>query len=1455
MKMGDSEQVNDELQLNCGYLSIPNGVLGDELDGVDFATGDLLLSVQVTPTLLGGGKGIPAASWPSAIHGMSEEVEVWWADGDETPSDDKQLIGSYPSLMRGGLTAYLKSADAVWEKAFAYDNDADEYVPPFHSLAEALRNKGCQQDDRHRPPGQQQEHESVASNPKIRNPRLGDLSLLFERLERVESATRGRKTSAARSRRAKMATVIEAMADVLNNSDPQDLREAEPLASREGAAANAWSTQTAAMLDALEAGLESDRVDIDIDDLRQAVLDFAGGVMADAQFRENVNDADEKWGEEPEAAGTRKLLAILSLPSLAHYLGCAIDLALPPADLAGRTKGFIAVRFASDANAQRAWTAVEVGGAGSGFAPRARQEPDRYKGNYLDMQARAGNARRFELGSVSGAHSLIGTVAAFNDGRKLEKPVIKRGGIHFIDRKKADAKREQAAARLVRQGGAPVFLENLLRGYRPDFAWVKADGTHVWRPTTQRAVRCTDPLMEQGYYDNDYLKTYVLPRDHGLAAEMTEIKTDDKGNEEIRPESILFTWNGENMALARDDDGGANQDGKENDGHEATADKTVTSVNGFFDLGLDFELSPAAPGLLPLRERTGYRCGVRLCYALGAGPVFEDSAYSDADLVLGDWEDQAQPYMFRRLLPQVPPAFHLHSRDEVITAATPQAQRGEGGLVMVVRDGKRSAVRLVTPARIEFDEAEIQGQFDKDAALNQDTPRGAFEGAGAAPAIQVHDEQGTLPEARYKDIYYVVGEKAVSMRDPDDEVSIGNEPGELDKLRQPLGTVAALVENCRPERPFYVDRGARVLSGQLAEYVSKEDVALPAVTRDFWTGDKPEEARPLAIALIAGKDDDLPSLSTGKRFLRSHDNSRSYRFDGIKVTLPKAARRTLKITADTNELDGIATSPEPAQTVDLIHAIKKPRRLDLVRRPGDTESTEWTELGLHAVSVAPTSERQWRKIRLDMIERYGANSLDWHSEEGGSTVFFVGKAAIDGAGTGSIRAQARWKEFNTATVQKAPDPEAPGQLIWRELPEDGKGDLFSIDFPVVDENSDLLDFVKNPLAPVADSSGLRELSYAKFSDGRARRLTVKLIGTSAFTQYYNSRDETDHQITHEVEVWTQCTFRPAPPTVDKLMPQFRWERDKFKPVLKRQSRVRICLRTDWFFSGEGEELGIVLLPAGDTGNDPCDYYQGALEPFERFLSRGGVDPTRSSAPAQFRLAPENFAREPSDLEIGVRLYLGNPDGEAEADTASIKVDVLPFPVTTDPIDGPCVDLDIDVGKAYMPFLQLGLVRFQRHAVGEAYKLRAGEAKIPLTDLRASFPVECQLQVVPERTLSVEMHGQYASTFTVEGPGYSPAIPGSDLPRPRLVARLFRWQKGTSSQLPYWELIATSEMDQIAESPAAARWTSPRLKLGKGNNYLAHVEEYERLPADGAEPTERLVYTATQKFLRSGKPGS
>ncbi|MBN3760724.1 hypothetical protein [Burkholderia sp. Ac-20365] len=1395
----------------------------------------LRIGIQVTPSAKIAG-AIAIDSWPKEIARLAERMRIrigTLAAGQVTELravPARSQLGAFfdPSQYYKGKTR-RDAATAMWQEIFK--------PVGFTALMDSIASMSAE----------------PAMPPPIASSRVADLQLFLDKLHLWrEARVPLDRTGLARDIRGLAQRITGWMA-----AGPSPL--AAPLAK---SLASDSMAARAEQLDRLRRGI--DHLLSQGDDPATHALVFAAKFEAEiaTMFRDHwtrlfgekepkppVKEPDTlDWGAKPEQAAGRKLSALLALPTLTHYLGLGVQVEIPRSSLEGLTTGAIAAEFVDEAGnrvgGETAWTAFDLDGSYFGPAPNpdAVASAKLFRQGYLNLGATIdGSEPRFALradDAVNTLHDLVRTT------ENEKSPDLKRyrRGLALYDR----ATPQQLEETEKRATSGPItvnYLEDMLAGVRPDIGIAKRGAVGLgmpperWRPVTARTISCVHDELDPAFYAEPLI-AQLAPRDHGYALAITEYK-DGK----ISREDELMVWAGESLAV-----------------HVQRPGDPAPTVDPARDLALQltYRLPDPHTGVTmpPLRESIGYACGCRLVYVNGSGPLFDEAAWSYAhnpSIVIGD--DRGRPYLFPSVqLP--PPDVHLAWDDPIVLANDPEIETaGEANEILVVRDGEGSARRLVTPPRGSFDGAEQQRLFDA-PSLHDDRPLGAFSGGKAA--LWLFGEDGRFPEARFGrslgSIRFLEGNMLMPVpldgrRRP--EIEIGSPDYMKIKYRQSRGTVAILGRRRAPASPtasFFPDaNGARLMASLERLSVLGSDTPLTTADRDFWKSPQgPADALPIIVDLVPAAD--AASFAATREIALRDVDGRSVNLPYLKAQLPKGETYQLTLAGDTKLGDGGAVA------LKLVHAVRKPLRSpDFTPKETPDEMPSSTGIGLRAVTVTVANDDPGSppagalETWAQKVLRYEASGIDmrcWSSEEGGTTTFFTGRVDIDRKSTGNLRCEAVWCEFNEGTVSRA----ANGRWIRNIASETAQ--LFALEVERLggEGQINLLRSAPEPRlsslaaqrhARVTGKPGeLRMLTHA-FRDGRARALAVKMVATSAFIPFYPEAPDppaTGEWIgRYDVEssrfvaaptVWTDCTFRPPPPCIDRALPLFSWSKIAGqRESSRRLAHVRIFLDEGWYASGEDERLGVILL-GEDNPETVCDYEEGRLAPYHRFISQAGADPVRNGAPVPLRLSSHHFRDAPPPVEAA--LFLGDGDGvpalapSSVSGIAPLRVKILPFAPRFSEEDGLYCDIELDIGPAYLPFVRLGLVRYQAHAVDH---------------LRLSHPIAYDVQLLPERRLWVEVRdpkGAGKRTVVVEGPGFEVPALGQASHKPNMLRlSLLSWD-AVSAGWRQHSVIGAALSPEIDPLASGYRWRKDfdlPLVGYDPQSFMLVAEEYELLPQD------------------------
>jgi hypothetical protein len=322
--------------------------------------------------------------------------------------------------------------------------------------------------------------------------------------------------------------------------------------------------------------------------------------------------------------------------------------------------------------------------------------------------------------------------------------------------------------------------------------------------------------------------------------------------------------------------------------------------------------------------------------------------------------------------------------------------------------------------------------------------------------------------------------------------------------------------------------------------------------------------------------------------------------------------------------------------------------------------------------------------------------------------------------------------------------------------------------------------------------------------------------------------------------------------VHSVIPLFRWSdgTEPEQPVARRHGRragLRIFLERPWFSSGAGELLGILLASSSDDSF-------GAPAPDQSgfpFVSKWGGDPAWLSAPIK--------RRPLAILQLDNLLRTTGLDDRPEPGRPVTRPRVLPLaslpgqPSVTVVGYRPqfnrerglwYVDMALDPGPTFWPFVRLAVCRFQPESIAGCH---------------LSPPVRCDyVQLTPERTTSVSRTDNRHVRVVVSGPigvrtfperaaGASTDVFAAAVSANRqVVAKLQRRDPAIPTDLG-WRTVAVKELAirGRGKNPYEAAWVGeldagmviPLARPGDNPDWRVAVEEWERLPGDPRSPLD------------------
>ncbi|MEN9547979.1 MAG: hypothetical protein RIR12_570 [Bacteroidota bacterium] len=332
------------------------------------------------------------------------------------------------------------------------------------------------------------------------------------------------------------------------------------------------------------------------------------------------------------------------------------------------------------------------------------------------------------------------------------------------------------------------------------------------------------------------------------------------------------------------------------------------------------------------------------------------------------------------------------------------------------------------------------------------------------------------------------------------------------------------------------------------------------------------------------------------------------------------------------------------------------------------------------------------------------------------------KLLVHGPSTAQLDVEAKWKEpIDDILTEITPAIIASTNQI--NIPFVSKVQQFTTQYAVFEYMFGNIDQVKNNPFP-----GLKHL----FNDTKHRKVIYNAIASTRYKEnFYNlinekQKNNQPFSLTRtspdSVVVTVPSSARPAAPEVAYVIPTFEWDRDTKGAITLtgRASGLRVYLKRPWFSSGEGEKLAVVLhvpsLP--QLGNSPGS----AGVP----VTVWGTDPTKKSSPLPVSNTPtaDMFLKGEKVNELLTPL-----ENEANGKVAAVayEVSLVKFDVERQLY---FVDIMLNSGAAYFPFIKLALARYQKESVKKEGK-DCCLSPIVVTEY---------IQIPPPRATSLEIKG-------------------------------------------------------------------------------------------------------------------
>ena len=375
----------------------------------------------------------------------------------------------------------------------------------------------------------------------------------------------------------------------------------------------------------------------------------------------------------------------------------------------------------------------------------------------------------------------------------------------------------------------------------------------------------------------------------------------------------------------------------------------------------------------------------------------------------------------------------------------------------------------------------------------------------------------------------------------------------------------------------------------------------------------------------------------------------------------------------------------------------------------------------------------------------------------------------------------------------------------------------------------------------------------EFHDTKYRKIQYSPVATTRFREYFPPNITDDPKKISRpgaaFELDIPSSARPAAPKVLYVIPTFGWDAPKKDGSTITHVRtgggLRVYLDRPWFSSGDGELLGVVLVPQGGFAKQ-----QPALpgEAFKPYVTQWGIDPVWDARdPLTSVPLAEQFTKA---VTIGKNLSICEV-ASTETPMGS-KVAVAGHKVEYDEARQLWYcDITIDPGSAYFPFIRLALARYQPKSVENAHLSR-----IVLADFA---------QLAPDRTAIVTYSSPTSLKVAVKGTGvYQGTWLGKNTSE--MEVSLEQRKAGVDEDLGWGPVPnSTVALEPHEYSALTTTWVGDiTLPQSAKDKYRLVIREYERYAVDKApegdeskltmnvqaqRPTDRRLVYADTLILR------
>ncbi|MCG6875314.1 MAG: hypothetical protein LJE97_09520, partial [Betaproteobacteria bacterium] len=840
-----------------------------------------------------------------------------------------------------------------------------------------------------------------------------------------------------------------------------------------------------------------------------------------------------------------------------------------------------------------------------------------------------------------------------------------------------------------------LFAEDVLRGYRVDVQALPGGAPQDWRSLCRR---------HGTYRFAGTSETFELPDDEGYVKGASTTSSADPAvdpDDHYLHES-MFRWTGWSLVMPRpgrtmrartDPDSGVQG--------ESAEDVTDEHVSGGNGLSVSFAV---AKGSLPrLRFGTYYRLRARIVDLAGNSLALEDKS-------LETDPNPTQPVAYWRFEAVDPPAM-LHrartSEGESLERMVIRSNWNADTAAYLSTPAFAAAIGLPASADFEYTSVNERHLVPPKSSQLQCEQHGMFDALFANPASikQAYEiaarESGTLYDPMPSSQIELITPTALN-----DVATTKTVPLRLPSKDNPTGDRIApgqyvIHREAQLAMPYLPDPAAggvalRAMPGH----------ALPGVTGPMVLG-------PSAAVVIAPNEELVLVVAHGQDW---PDNL------GFRLVLAeRPAQLSDPPCAETFADDGAPKWNEDTRVLTLFvpkGRIVRLRYASFVHKEfiGTFGLPDWVDSSGERAFVRAMAQAgcAWMMTPYRALTLVHATqqpvceptflSLVASREPGDQHAMLVSRLRLHGPSTGKFEIEGEWDEWVDDLDKPGPELIASRGQLGEVLLAENHINVFSLSSAV---QAQMHDPTNRPR-----SRGDRH----EFGDTKFRLIRYRIRATTRFREYlpealYATTDEVtrlgpigegpamnvgapDDPGAAFLRVGTgsasntvvPATAPPDEPRPLYTVPTFRWLDTSGSGALdstRLGNGLRVWLERPWFTSGNGELLGVVIL--GE--NRPFTDIGSALVPL---VTQWGLDPIWDTSLPKYRTRVSDFPARVADEQVELREVAGQ------------MAHVVGHRVHWDSVRSLWYcDIELDVGRTYMPFMRLALVRYQPNALQAA----------------------------------------------------------------------------------------------------------------------------------------------------------